>query len=45
MNQKGEAATVVFLMVMGFAVFAMIYGKLTQRYSDSKADSKIVVTK
>lgn len=35
MNKKGEAATVVFLIVVGFGIAAMIQGRLTGHYADT----------
>ena len=43
MNKKGEAATIVFLVVIGFVVAAMIQGRLTGHYADTH--SAIEVTK
>ena len=33
MNRKGEAATIAFLIIVGFAIAAMVQGRLTGHYA------------
>ena len=35
MNKKGEVATIVFLIMAGFGVAAMIQGRLAGHYADT----------
>lgn len=35
MNKKGEVATIVFLIVTGFAIAAMVQGRLAGHYADT----------
>ena len=35
MDRKGEVTTVVFLIVVGFGIAAMIQGRLTGHYADT----------
>lgn len=45
MNRKGEAATIVFLIVVGFVVAAMVQGRLTGKYVEKhKAVETVAVT-
>ena len=43
MNKKGEVATIVFLVVVGFVVAAMVQGRLTGKYAEKHKVAETVV--